>query len=629
MGLKIVSAKVTGNPGKAGWAQVHDFEPQDSGKLEARGRFFAVISASADAQDFDYISFGREILARLHEEYFGDLKKEAFDALKNAVEKVAGEFTEKLSGLEIAASSYVNGVVYSAVYGGAQASVFRGGMLATILKSQPTGVISASGYPKEGDVFVIATRDFFSEFTDSKLEEILFKKDLSSAGQTIALSIYAKEGSSRMAAALVKFSSRGEILKNLVAETAPEGETKIKKIPSYLAAGLKSFAGNILGRLPRRQIYIKQPLLESSDESKKTTLTAGVVLIIILFLSIFFGVRQKLSKDRRSSYQQELTTATHSLDEAKNLKQLSPERARELFLESKSIVDGLLSKGVKDKDVNALKTEIEKNRGDILAEYEANPELFIDLSLLSSGFKADALAFSSDYMAALDVGGKRVAKVALATKKAEMVAGPTDLTDQAKDIALYTDEVYLSTDTKIYTVDNGLKEVAAIEAKGASSIYAYAGNLYLLDKQGSKILRYQAISSGFAPAKDWLGTGQTFDFSKVAGWTIDGSIWLGYSNGMVQRLTQGVVGNFNVPKIDPKIESIDSIYSNEELEGLYLLDRANKRILVLSKDGVFKASYQNDTLSMAKHVAASEKLKKIFFSDDAGRVYSVEIKHLK
>jgi len=625
MDLNVVSAKVLGSPLGGTWLQVHEYTPNEEKKLSTRGTIFAAFFASSSDENFDSIAFGREVLLRLHEEYFGDLTKEPFDALKGAVEKVFGEFSPRLSIFQIATSSFVDGVFYTAVSGGAKAVLLRGSMFAAILESSEVP-ISASGYPKEGDIFLIGTKEFFQEFNESYLRSTL-AQDITLSEETLTASVYASEFGSKIAACVIKFTSGGEKgIENLdivtnkgTSESFGISPKQKKRNPIF----------EILSKLPKRRIYIKPGLDEPVEKSKKTTLFAGIILIAILFVSIFFGVRQKLAKDKKSSYQGDLQTATHSLEEAKSLKDLSPDRARELFLQSEELAKKLSAQGVKDKDVELLISEINANKGEILSEYDANSSLFIDLSLLSNGFRVDTLASSSDYFAALDINGKRAAEVELSNKKAEIVSGVGDLEGNLKDIAIYTDEVYISTDTKIYKMNGSAEAVSDVSTPGTNFIYTYTGNIYLLNKGASKIERYQAISNGFGDAKDWLGQGQSFDFSGVTSWTIDGSIWLGYSQGRIQKLTQGVQDGLNVSGVTPSIEKVDSIYSNEELDGVYILEKDKARIVVIGKDGNFQAEYLGDGLKTAEHIIASEKLKKIYFSDDAGKVYSIDIKHLK
>src|SRR5688572_14364787 len=112
--LDITSGKVTATPGPSGWAQVHDFVPDDIEKQKVRGHLFAVVATKKVVEGVETVAAGRELLSRLHEEYFGNLEEKPFNALKNATEKVIQEFKNTWGDVEIAACAVVNDVVYSA-----------------------------------------------------------------------------------------------------------------------------------------------------------------------------------------------------------------------------------------------------------------------------------------------------------------------------------------------------------------------------------------------------------------------------------------------------------------------------------------------------------------------------------
>jgi len=139
MAFNLISSKLTGNPGTSGWAQVHEFAPVEPEKLDSRGRLYAVVATGRHEEGVDAVSAGRELLARLHEEYFGGEEGPAFAVLQNAVKKVSDEFGQSWGEVEIAAVALVSDVVYSVVGGGAQVAIFRNGMLAKILESSKEG----------------------------------------------------------------------------------------------------------------------------------------------------------------------------------------------------------------------------------------------------------------------------------------------------------------------------------------------------------------------------------------------------------------------------------------------------------------------------------------------------------
>ena len=63
---------------------------------------------------------------------------------------------------------------------------------------------------------------------------------------------------------------------------------------------------------------------------------------------------------------------------------------------------------VKDQAVSEIRKKIDESRAAILGEYKPPIEPFLDLSLLSSGFKADEVSFSGGTIFVLDKTGKKI-----------------------------------------------------------------------------------------------------------------------------------------------------------------------------------------------------------------------------
>ena len=110
--LRIESAKVTAAPGASGWAQVHEFIPEDAERKSARGQLIAVIATDKVEEGIGTITSGREIISRLHEEYYGPTEGKPFDLLRNSMQKVADGFGEGWGNVEIAACVFVGGVIF-------------------------------------------------------------------------------------------------------------------------------------------------------------------------------------------------------------------------------------------------------------------------------------------------------------------------------------------------------------------------------------------------------------------------------------------------------------------------------------------------------------------------------------
>lgn len=618
--FRVNSSKLTASPGEGGWAQVHEFKPEDKEKLALRGHLFAVVATSRQEEGVDSVVVGREVLARLHEEYFGNTKLKAFNALKGAVEKVINEFAESLGQVEIAAAVLLQDVVYSAAGGGSQAAVFREGMLAKILVSKKGEAVSASGYPQEDDIFLLGTASLFESLGEGIIKAALTSGGPQETVESLAPAVHSKKEGGNLGLVVIKFE-KDKILE----EKPPARDLKIGPPPLFQKVMGRLSAIKI--RLPKQRIYVRREEIEGDViQRRKVTVSIGAILVILLIVSIGFGIRQKKIGETRSRYEGRLTEAQHEFEEAIRLFSLNPERARELFIHSRNLSEELLREGVSDRALDELKKNLEQNRGYILGENKLEPELFIDLSLLSEGLTGDDLVASAGQLFVLDKNGKRIVQVSIDTKKTEVVAGPEQI-DEVDDITAYAERVFILNSSGVFEVGEEKKKVVDTDWEGEVLIYTYAGNLYILEKNSSEVWRYQGTGETFGSRQRWLAPGVEPDLGNIFSWIIDGSIWFLSETGGVFKYTRGNQDNLTVSGVVPDLSRPSAIYTNEELEFVYILEKENQRVVVIDKEGKYQAQYLDGVIGEAKNLAVSEEEGKIILLTET-KLYSIEAKHL-
>jgi hypothetical protein len=67
------------------------------------------------------------------------------------------------------------------------------------------------------------------------------------------------------------------------------------------------------------------------------------------------------------------------------------------------------------------------------------------------------------------------------------------------------------------------------------------------------------------------------------------------------------------------------VYASDEIKYLYVLDRENKRVVMLEKDGTYLSQYVWESVLAPTHMVVSESLKKILLVAD-GKIYALELK---
>jgi hypothetical protein len=627
--LRITSAKVTASPGVSGWVQIHGFAPSEPGQIRLRGQLFTVVASRGEKEGIEAISFEREIIGRLRQEYYGGSQEKTFDALRNATQKVVDEFSTEETKIEIACCAFADGVVYSSAFGGGAVLISRDGSLASILESA-NGVIVASGFPKEGDIIIAGTKSFFEKVSTSSLKSSLTDKDPQSAIEDLTPLIYGAPETGTAGAIIIKFEQSSESVE-VAQPAAPAAKGKPVPIAATPTVSFRKKLSSLLGRfskvLPRRSIYIRSGVPdEAVSQNRKLTLSVGIILLVILAVSVGFGIRQKKINDTRKKYQGLLTEATAGVDQAVSLASVNPDESRQLFLASEGKLAQIQSLKVKDPKIDELQKKIEESRAAVLGEYVANPELFLDLGLLSSGFKGDVISFSGGNIYVLDKGGARVVGIAVDTKKSKVIAGPTVI-ENPLDLASYENNVYVLFSDGVYLVGNTKTKVIDKSWSGDALIYAFAGNLYVLDKGGNAIFRYSGQGgNSFGSQQNWLSSSTRVDFSRATGWTFNGAIYVLYPNSRVLKFSLGSPQSFSVSGVNPDVGNIDAIYADPDNQYVYFLDKAGKRVVVIDKNGKYKAQYLNDQISEATSLVASEAQKKIILLTGE-KLLSIEIKN--
>lgn len=612
--LSVSSTKITSSPSAPGWSYAYDFIPEDEVKIQKRGHLFSLVSFNSDQDQAEKIATGREIITRIHEEYYGNLETTAFNCLKAALEKVFKEF-ENFPNLQISAISLVQNVVYSSAGGGAKIYILRNKMLAKILESRLPSVSSASGFPKEGDYIILGNLDFFKKVNEESLRGYLSNGKGEESLESLN-TLISSDSTVSCAALILSFSKGMEVIETVSQENIGKESNapifqkenifaKLKGISNGFSEAIKKTRN----MLPQRQIYLKKEPDYMVSEKKKTTFSVGIILLVLLVVSIGFGIRQKRLKDIKAGYQERLIQAEAKYNESINLFELDEASARTIFREAYDTANQILAEGVKDKELDSLIEKLNSKKGEILGEYSKEAQLFMDLSLLSSGFSGSEISYSLGNIYVLDIGSKKAVEIASDTKKTKVAAGP-DLLSSPKTLAPYEDNLYVLEDDGIYNITT--KKEKMIEKDWGSDVFlkAFAGNLYLLDKGENKIFRYQVSDSGFSGKSNWLSETETVDFSLVKKMAIDGSIWVLTSSGKIARFSLGTIRAFSLSS-DAGVSQIDDFYTDDETESIYILSKGQKTIFAFDKDGNYKSQYFSEEITNSKDFLVLEKERKI------------------
>lgn len=155
------------------------------------------------------------------------------------------------------------------------------------------------------------------------------------------------------------------------------------------------------------------------------------------------------------------------------------------------------------------------------------------------------------------------------------------------------------------------------------SIMVYNRRLYSLDTANNQIYKHDNIKTGFGVGKNWLKD-STVDLRDGFSLTTDGDLFISKTNGEIIKLTGGNKIPFTISGLYPALTGGGEIWTYTDKVYIYLLDSAQKRLIILEKDGKLKAQITASEWLAPTSVVIDES-NKIAFVLDSNKLYRVEL----
>lgn len=201
--LQTAFAKIS-EPNEQG-VFAYEHLPTELERARTHGRLFVLLTLGKPKEEtVSPLEIARNVYAAILENYYSSEEK-PFEAAKSTATKIQEKFGNEIG---IALACLVGEVFYTVIRGDLSAYLLREGALVQILKGEGE-LVSASGYPKKGDTFLIGNNRFFETYSPKipavfgreEFEESvdLFQK-LAEIGQyCIAINFLAEEETLRIA----------------------------------------------------------------------------------------------------------------------------------------------------------------------------------------------------------------------------------------------------------------------------------------------------------------------------------------------------------------------------------------------------------------------------------------------
>ena len=157
---------------------------------------------------------------------------------------------------------------------------------------------------------------------------------------------------------------------------------------------------------------------------------------------------------------------------------------------------------------------------------------------------------------------------------------------------------------------------------GFSNFFPYKGNFYFLDKATGEIIKYPYLGGmKWGPPETWLAENakKPIEGRSMA---VDGSIWvINKDRSIAQYYSKYLQKTLNID-VFPEPTDLSKIITSNNLSYLYLLEPAQKRIIITDKLGLVIKQYRSDKFDNLLDFAVSNNGKEIYLLNGL-RVYKI------
>lgn len=657
--FSISEAKIVGTAGDSEWSQVHSFIPAKE-KLNSHGVLFLVLSIqvkSKEGEKYDLAMYGKEAIQRFHEEYYS---AEGVGFLHSHLQKVISTIDKEFSEI---GKSIIAGVVLPKSDAENKAFLYiatnNKQCRANLMREEriyrfdwedkdqreeiDTEVLGISGEVKRGDILIFGTYDLFASFSNEVLEQALSVMNVSEAQSIISPLVHERNGNSGAAGIIVGF---GGIEQKLIREDKQGKkskeilETKGKKnliFKIMSALGLIKSA-SVVGRILPSRIRLKDEKLVIKEENvrkRKMMYSVAFMLLVMLGVSIFFGYRKRVEQERNEKFKSVWDVVEHQYAEAEALVELNPLRAKSLLIEAKSLIEETKEQEVdylSNQQLKKLADKLEETKellSHVSGEYKLDEaQVFLDLALVRPNTYGEKMDMHGNTLVVLDTASKVILSINLDSKASEIIGGGQFFSG-VKSASIYAERAFVISDSGIIEIAVKGKTSKVVVDKDPEwgeivDMTVFGGNLYLLDRGQKEIFRYQTGDGSFDSRQRWLGEGVFPDLSQAKSLAIDGDVWV-LNGDSVLRFRRGVQENFVLSGFDDKLSDAVSLYTDSDVDNLYVLDRGNGRIVVFDKNGEYQEQYIWEGVDTVSDLVVSEDRGRMYLLA-AAEIFEVELK---
>ena len=358
------------------------------------------------------------------------------------------------------------------------------------------------------------------------------------------------------------------------------------------------------------------------EREKRKILFGGALLLILILIG--FGFYQHKKNIENAVLGEIIKTIEQKTREGENsLIYGDKEKAISYFVESLELLNSIENPGPLKGEIDNLRKDIEDNINKILErkvlsgiqplfEIKEGLEKFSPQGILFA--KDNIYLFSPDSLLVYQWNISE--KKGFFTEQREKVLGGTVLNKKPFFLIAPT-SVVITEKEKILPIDFPYEEISVWELDN------FLNYFYIFDKDKGEIIKYSVSQDKISSPNLWLEErGAAKGAVSIA---IDGSVYLAFPSGEIKKFSAGTLKEkISPPETYPKIKGVTKIFTSKDNQYLYLIEPAEKRVIILDKKGKIIAEYQSKEFKDLKDIWVTSGDKTIYLLSE-NKVFKIDL----
>ena len=385
--------------------------------------------------------------------------------------------------------------------------------------------------------------------------------------------------------------------------------------------------------------FLKKNLKNLKEMDKKKLRNRFLIFLAALILIFtFFYFRNNQNK---KAIKETKTSISNILSKMENIEAViasEPITARQISTNTLSELEEL-NKITENKNAQEL-IQVEINKleelvNDISGENNLDKlSVAYDLSQKSPQFLADKIKIKENDLYVLGNNGQEILKI--------------DLDDPSKNIQSIKSENTIRdltiSEGKIYFLETGISMLQSSEIPNAEDLEltnleelkeegdsdrtgeflnSFGPYLYLVNTEKRNIYRYYHNNDELSEPIGWLIDKSGISFDQISSFLVNGDLYLAYRNGEIMKFEKGEPLAFKVQGLENAFEESLILAGQEEIDKVAVLEKKNKRLVIISGDGQVFSEIKSNELAAVSDIAIS-KDGQIVYAISGSVIYKIQ-----